>query len=132
MAVGNGEEAGEITDMQPTYTPGLPFTATCTIDKDGRTLYGMVPRELRMIDEAPQALTATVNGVEIGPGDRILYTTGVGGTDEVESTVEQVVRGGENWVLILRVDHTGAQSAAILVTEPRVSALRTLETHENT
>ena len=49
--------------MQPTYVKGLPFTATCAIDKDGRTLYGMVPRELRMIDEAPSLLTANVNVV---------------------------------------------------------------------
>jgi len=77
--MGNGEEPGEIVDMEPTYTKGLPFTATCILAKNARTLYGMVPRELRAIDEAPQALTANVNGVEIGPGDKVVYSTGVEG-----------------------------------------------------
>lgn len=131
MAVGSGEEPGEIADMQPTYVKGLPFTATCTIDKDGRTLYGMVPRELRMIDEAPQALTVNVNGVEIGPGDKVIYTTGVGGTDEVKSTVEQVVRGGETWAIVLRVERGEGDTTAILLTEPRIGALRSLEPAEN-
>jgi len=76
-------------------------------------------------------LTATVNGREIGPGDRVVYTTGVGGTDEVKSTVEQVVKGGENWAIVLRVERDDADSTAILVTEPRIGALRSLETPEN-
>jgi len=71
---------------------GLPFTATCTIDKDARTLYGMVPRELRMTAEAPSVLTATVNGREIGPGDRVEYVTGAEGTDTVSGTVERLSR----------------------------------------
>jgi len=76
-------------------------------------------------------LTATVNGVEIGPGDKVIYTTGAEGTDEVESTVEQVVRGGENWAFVLRIERDDADSAAILVTEPRIGALKSLETPEN-
>ena len=47
-----------------------------------------------------------------------------------EGAVEQVVRGGENWAIVLRVDREDAESTAILVTEPRDSALRTLETLE--
>ena len=109
---------------------GLPLTATCILANNARTLYGMVPRELRMIDEAPQALTATVNGVEIGPGDRIIYTTGVEGTDEVEGTVEQVVKGGDTWAIVLRVDRDEGDTTSILVTEPRIGALKSLETLE--
>lgn len=110
---------------------GLPFTATCILAKNARTLYGMVPRELRMIDEAPQALTAAVNGRDIGPGDRIEYATGVMGDDTVKGVVEQVVRGGENWAFVLRVEQADADSIAILVTEPRIGALKSLETPEN-
>ena len=131
MAYGVGEEPGAIVGMQPTYTKGLPFTATCIIGKNARTLYGMVPRELRMIDEAPQALTATVNGREIRPGDRVEYTTGTLGTNEVKGTVEQVVRGGENWAFVLRVEQADADSIAILATEPRIGQLQSLETPEN-
>jgi len=110
---------------------GLPLTATCILANNARTLYGMVPRELRMIDEAPQALTATVNGVEIGPGDRVEYVTGQWGTDTVEGTVEQVVRGGENWAFVLRVERDEGDTTSILVTEPRIGQIQSLETPEN-
>ena len=59
------------------------------------------------------------------------WTTGATGTEKVEGRVGQVVKGGENWVLILRVDRENAQSAAILLTEPRISALRSLEPDES-
>jgi len=72
-----------------------------------------------------------VSGSERTTGDRILYTTGTMGTDEVEGTVEQVVRGGENWAFVLRVERGEGDTTAILVTEPRIGALRSLETPEN-